>query len=394
MTLNSIREYTEIMRGRYLKADKKEKGKILDEFIKVTSYNRKAVIRVLLKKPELGISQRGRPTSYGTVLQSLKSIWEISDRLCSKRLKPFLPEMIQVLRRQGEIQIDSDAEAQLTKLSPSTIDRMLRPYRQRGGRKPLSATQRSKLLKSSIPIRTFADWQENKPGYLEIDTVAHCGESAAGFFLNTLCSVDVASGWTECLPVWGKGQVRVKSAVHRIRRRLPFPLLGLDSDSGSEFLNFCFNRYCQEEKITFTISRPYKKNDSCYVEQKNGNIVRRIVGYDRYSSKMAYQSLERLYDIVRLYMNFFQPSMKLIRKTRHGAKVHKVYDIAQTPYQRLLKSGALNDSKKAELASIYQGLNPVRLLRQINSNLDQLWKLSEHHTSSVTPIMTQQGGFR
>jgi len=394
MTLNSIREYTEIMRGRYLKADKKEKGKILDEFIKVTSYNRKAVIRVLLKKPELGISQRGRPTSYGTVLQSLKSIWEISDRLCSKRLKPFLPEMIQVLRRQGEIQIDSDAEAQLTKLSPSTIDRMLRPYRQRGGRKPLSATQRSKLLKSSIPIRTFADWQENKPGYLEIDTVAHCGESAAGFFLNTLCSVDVASGWTECLPVWGKGQVRVKSAVHRIRRRLPFPLLGLDSDSGSEFLNFCFNRYCQEEKITFTISRPYKKNDSCYVEQKNGNIVRRIVGYDRYSSKMAYQSLERLYDIVRLYMNFFQPTMKLIRKTRHGAKVHKVYDIAQTPYQRLLKSGALNDSKKAELASIYQGLNPVRLLRQINSNLDQLWKLSEHHTSSVTPIMTQQGGFR
>ena len=389
MTLNSIREYTEIMRGRYLKADKKEKGQIIDKFIKVTGYHRKAVIRVLLRKPELKVSQRGRSTTYGTVLQPLKSIWETSDRLCSRRLKPFIPEMIQVLRRQGEIQIDSATEARLTKLSPSTTDRMLRPYRQRGGRKPLSATQRSKLLKSSIPIRTFADWQENKPGYLEIDTVAHCGESAAGFFLNTLCSVDVASGWTECLPVWGKGQVRVKSAVHRMRRKLPFPLLGLDSDSGSEFLNFCFNHYCQEEKITFTISRPYKKNDSCYVEQKNGNIVRRIVGYDRYSSKMAYQSLERLYDVVRLYMNFFQPSMKLIRKTRHGAKVHKVYDIAQTPYQRLLKSGVLTDSKKAELATIYQGLNPVRLLRQINSNLDQLWKLAEHHNSSVTPIMKQ-----
>ena len=191
MTLSSIREYTEIMRGRYLKAAKKEKSKILDEFIKVTGYHRKAVIRVLLKKPELKVNQRGRPTSYSTVLPPLKSIWEISDRLCSRRLKPFIPEMIQVLRRQGEIQIDSDAEAQLTKLSPSTIDRMLRPYRQKGGRKPLSATQRSKLLKSSIPIRTFADWPENKPGYLEIDTVAHCGESAAGFFLNTLCSVDV-----------------------------------------------------------------------------------------------------------------------------------------------------------------------------------------------------------
>lgn len=211
----------------------------------------------------------------------------------------------------------------------------------------------------------------------------------AGFFLYTLCGVDVASGWTECIPVWGKGQERVKSSVHRLRRRLPFLLLGLDSDSGSEFLNFCFSRYCQEEKVAFTISRPYKKNDSCYVEQKNGNIVRRLVGYERYSSKMAYQSLERLYNILRLYVNFFQPSMKLIGKSRQGAKVHKVYDEAQTPYQRLLKSGALNALKQTELAAVYQGLNPVRLLKQINDNLDQLWKLADQHTSSVTRIMTQ-----
>jgi hypothetical protein len=297
--------------------------------------------------------------------------------------------MIQVLRRKGEMKIEADIAVQLAKLSPSTIDRMLRPYRQRGGRKPLSATQRSKLLKSSIPIRTFADWKENKPGFLEIDTVAHCGERVEGFYLNTLCNVDVATSWTECVPVWGKGQERVKSAVHRMRRRLPFSLLGLDSDSGSEFLNFCFSRYCQEEKITFTVSRPYKKNDSCYVEQKNGNIVRRLVGYDRYSSKTAYQSLERLYNIVRLYVNFFQPTMKLLSKTRHGAKVHKIYDTAQTPYQRLLKSGVLKESKKAELEAIYNGLNPVRLLKQINDNLDQLWKLAEHKTSSVTRIMTQ-----
>jgi hypothetical protein len=181
----------------------------------------------------------------------------------------------------------------------------------------------------------------------------------------------------------------VKSAVHRIRRRSPFPILGLDSDSGSEFLNFCFNRYCQEEKIIFTVSRPYKKNDSCYVEQKNGNIIRRLVGYDRYSSKAAYQLLERLYDIVRLYVNFFQPSMKLRGKTRQGAKVHKVYDTAQTPYQRLLKADVLNQSKKVELTATYNGLNPVYLLKQINDNLNQLWKLAEHHTSSVTRIMTQ-----
>jgi len=377
------------MRGRYLIADKKEKGKILDEFIKIVGYHRKAAIRVLIKKVKSGVSHRGRPTKYSTVLQPLRSIWEASDRLCSKRLKPFIPEMIQVLRRQGEMHVNSDTEAQLVKLSPSTIDRMLRPYRQRGGRKPISTTQRSKLLKNSVTIRTFADWKEDKPGFLEIDTVAHCGESLAGFYLNTLCGVDVATGWIEPIPVWGKGQTRVKSAVHRIRRRSPFPILGLDSDSGSEFLNFCFNRYCHEEKIFFTISRPYKKNDSCYVEQKNGHIIRRLVGYDRYSSKAAYQSMERLYDIVRLYVNFFQPSMKLTGKARQGAKVHKVYDTAQTPYQRLLKADVLNQSKKVELAVTYNGMNPVRLLKQINDNLNQLWKLAEHHTSSVTRIMTQ-----
>jgi hypothetical protein len=389
MTLSSIQEYVAAIRDRYYQAARAEKGRILDEFVKVTGYHRKAAIRVLLQKVRGGVRKRGRPACYCNVLQPLRSIWEMSDRLCSRRLQPFLPEMIQVLRRQGEIHLDAQTESQMLKLSASTIDRMLRPYRQRGGRKPLSATHRSKLLKSSIPIRTFADWPENQSGYLEIDLVAHGGESTAGFFLYTLCGVDVASGWTECLPVWGKGQTRVKSAVHHLRQRLPFPVRGLDSDSGSEFVNFCFSRYCQEEKITFTVSRPYKKNDSCYVEQKNGNIVRRLVGYDRYSSKSAYQSLERLYYTLRLYVNFFQPSMKLIGKTRQGAKVHKVYDTARTPYQRLLQSELLSTAKKAELAAIYQPLNPVRLLNQINENLCQLWKLAEHHTSSVTPILTQ-----
>jgi hypothetical protein len=389
MTLNSKREYIEIMRGRYLKADKKEKGKIIEEFLKVTGYHRKAAIRVLIKRAGIGNRPRGRPVSYGAVLQPLKAIWETSDRLCSKRLKPFIPDMIEVLGRQCEIKIEADMAVQLAKISPSTIDRMLRPYRQRGRRKPLSTTQRSKLLKNSIPIRTFADWKENQPGFLEIDTVAHCGESLAGFYLNTLCGVDVATGWIEPIPVWGKGQQRVKSAVHRLRQRSPFPILGLDSDSGSEFLNCCFSRYCQEEKITFTISRPYKKNDSCYVEQKNGNIIRRLVGYDRYSSQGAYQSLGCLYSTVRLYVNFFQPSLKLIRKTRQGAKVHKVYDIAQTPYQRLLKSDVLKEPQKRELAAIYNDLNPRLLLQQINDNLDQLWKLADQKSSSVTRIMTQ-----
>jgi hypothetical protein len=289
--------------------------------------------------------------------------------------------MIRVLRQHGERVIDASTETELRRMSPSTIDRLLRPCRKLGGRRGLPTTRPGSLLKSSIPIRTFADWQENKPGFMETDLVAHCGDSSEGFYLNTLCAVDVASGWIECLPVWGKGQVRVRSAVHRMRQRLPFALLGVDSDNGSEFINQCFYTYCHQEEITFTRSRSYKKNDSCHVEQKNGNVVRRLVGYDRYTSKAAYNCLDRLYHLVRFYLNFFQPTMKLVGKTRHGAKVHKVYETAQTPYQRLLKAGVLTEAKRAELAATYSGLNPVMLLKQINSSLEQLWQLAQHPLS-------------
>jgi hypothetical protein len=287
-----------------------------------------------------------------------------------------------VLREHGGQPIDASTEVQLCRMSPSTIDRLLRNSRKVGGRRLLSTTRAGNLLKSSIPIRTFADWQENRAGFLEVDLVAHCGESSEGFYLNTLCAVDVASGWTECLPVWGKGQERVGGAVHKIRQRLPFPLLGLDSDNGSEFINQHLYTYCQRQKITFTRSRSYKKNDSCHVEQKNGNVVRRLVGYDRYTSRAAYQCLERLYDTVRLYTNFFQPTMKLVSKTRHGAKVNKTYDTARTPYQRLLRAGVLTEVRQQELAATYHGLNPLLLLKQINGNLEQLWRLADRQGGS------------
>jgi hypothetical protein len=377
LTKGVVREYAAAIRDRYGRASKLEKKKILDEFVKVTGYHRKAAIRLLLKMPKPKGKPPGRPGRYHQALEPLRVIWEASDRLCSKRLKPFIPEMIRVLKQKGELQIDTVVEAQLMKLSPATIDRILEPARRVGGRKPKSATRPGSKLKNSIPIRTFADWQENRPGFLEIDTVAHCGERLEGFYLNTLCGVDVASGWTECFPVWGKWQVRVRQAVHRIRRNLPFNLLGIDSDNGSEFINQCFIDYCHDNKITFTRSRSYKKNDSCHVEQKNGNIIRRLIGYDRYTSKAAYECLGRIYNLVRFYINFFQPTMKLISKTRHGAKVHKVYEEAQTPYRRLLKLGVVSQTKQAELAAIYNGLNPVQLRKQINDNLEQLWRLAE-----------------
>jgi hypothetical protein len=382
VTRRSIMEYAQALRDRYFGASRKRKGEMLDEFSKVTGLHRKAAIRLLNRPSQSGaVKRRGRPSTYKDVIQPLRAIWEASDRVCSKRLQPFIPEMVKVLRQHNELRVDASTQARLYRISPSTIDRVLRPCRQVGGRRGLTTTRPGNLLKNSIPIRTFTDWQENKPGFMEIDLVAHCGGSVEGFYLNTLCAVDVASGWTECVPVWGKGQERVKTAVHRMRQRLPFALLGVDSDNGSEFINQCFYTYCHQERLTFTRSRSYKKNDSCHVEQKNGNIVRRLVGYDRYASKAAYQCLERVYYDVRLYMNFFQPTMKLLDKTRNGAKVHKVYETAQTPYQRLLDSGILSKPKQRELAAAYHGLNPVLLLRQINDNLEQLWRLAEHPAS-------------
>jgi hypothetical protein len=312
VTRGSIREYTEVVRGRYLKSKRKEKGRALDEFVQVTGYHRKTAIRLLNRNnSQKQRKRRGRRRCYGNeVVDALRQVWEASDRLCSKRLKPFLGEMVRVMRQHGELSLGAGLEAQLCQMSPATIDRVLRPWRRLGGRSRLSTTKPGNLLGNSIPIRTFADWQEGQPGFLEVDLVAHCGENTEGFYLTTLCTVDVAIGWSECIGVWGKGQQRVGSAVHMVRQRLPFPPRGLDSDNGGEFINHHLFAYCHREGITFTRSRSYKKNDSCHVEQKNWSVVRRLVGYDRYSSRAALETMNRTYNSLRLYTNFFQPTMK------------------------------------------------------------------------------------
>ena len=389
MTQSSIRDYIETIRERYVGADRRAKGRILDEASRVTGYHRKALIRLL--RPRHGrvpAGRRGRPRRYGPVVaEALKVAWEATDRICSKWLQPFISELVPILRRHQETCFTDEVETQLGQMSATTMDRLLRPYRRTGGRRAFSTTKPGSLLKASIPIRTFADWDEDHPGFLEIDLVSHCGETTEGFYLTTLSAVDVATGWIECRGVWGKGQDRVGAAVPHIAQRLPFPLLGLDSDNGSEFINHRLFAYCQRKGITFTRSRPYKKNDSAHVEQKNWSVVRRLVGYDRYSSKDALEQLNRLYDRVRLHVNFFQPTMKLQHKTRHGAKVHKVYDTAKTPYQRLLERGVLNHDQRDVLARQYHRLNPVRLLAQIDQALEHLWSLADrsaHNEYSVT----------
>lgn len=329
----------------------------------------------------------GGPRRYGPeVAQALRRVWEAANRPCGKRLAPFLPDLVAALERHGELALPPAVRASLLQMSASTIDRLLRPFRQGTARRPLGATKPGTLLKAAIPIRTFSEWDERRPGFLEVDLVAHGGESTEGFYLNTLSAVDIATGWVEVQGVWGKGQDRVGSAIHTLRQRLPFPLLGLDSDNGSEFINHHLYAYCLREHITFTRSRPYKKNDSAHVEQKNWHVVRRLVGYDRYTSREALLQLNRLYRPLRLYMNFFQPVLQLQGKHRIGARVRKTYDTAKTPYQRLLASGVLTTEQEAALQELYLGLNPVQLLAQIQRDLDLLWKLAttERHTPSVT----------
>jgi hypothetical protein len=379
VTRYSIVEYAEAVRGRYFRAPKKAKTEMLNEFVATTGMHRKGMIRLLNRRSRSsGSKTRGRPRLYRhEAMVALKVVWEASDCLCSKRLQPFLPELVGILKRCGELTMTGETEAQLCQMSPSTIDRLLRRWRESGTRRGLSTTKPGTLLKNSIPIRTFSDWNENKPGFLEADLVAHCGDSAEGFYLTTLSTVDVATGWSEPVAVWGKGQERVGGAVYHVRKQLPMPMLGLDSDNGSEFINQSLYDYCQRNGITFTRSRSYKKNDSCHVEQKNWTVIRRVIGYDRFSSKAALEALDDIYTLLRLYVNFFQPVSKLVRKSRHGAKVHRVYDTAQTPYQRLLKSGVLTEDKKRELADTYGALNPLTLLKEIRQSVEHLCTLAE-----------------
>jgi len=380
LTRQSIEEYAEAVRERYQASKKAVKQKILDEFVAATGRHRKAAIR-LLNKPggkKAVNKRRGRPKGYSLeAVSALRVVWEASDRLCSKRFHPFLPELVEVMKRYEELVVTEEVEGELRRMSASTIDRALRLYRTRPQRHGLSTTRPSRVLKSAIPLKTFGEWSDSEPGYIEIDLVAHCGDSTQGFYLNTLSAVDVATGWYEAMAVWGKYQEHVTGAIHKIRNQIPMTLKGVHSDSGSEFINQKLYGYCKSQNIEFTRSRSYKKNDNCHVEQKNWQVVRRIIGYDRFSSKEALRALDSVYTVARLYINFFQPVMKLVGKSRNGARVHKVFDTAQTPYQRLLASGVLTREQREALSSIYGALNPVKLLKQIERESMHLWSLAD-----------------
>jgi len=387
MTIQSRRELLAAVILRYAKAEGREKEAILDEFVASTGYHRKYAIHLLRHPPaERRRQKRRRPRRYNAKVEfALLDVWKVANCIAAKRLVPCLQEFVQALERHGELRLDPETRALLLSISISTADRLLRPHRRGPRGRGLATTKPGSLLKKSIPVRTFADWDEARPGFVEVDLVAHCGQSADGQYLNTLDMTDIATGWTECLALLNKSQRQVSKAIVAARQRFPFPLLGIDSDNGSEFINANLLRYCDQEGITFTRSREYRKNDQAHVEQKNWSVVRQFVGYDRYEGTTALRKLEALYQALRLYVNFFQPVQKLVAKERVGAQVRKRYDIAKTPYQRVLESETVSAEAKRRLGEQYVQLNPAALLRQIEALQGELWRHRELSSSTTRP---------
>jgi hypothetical protein len=367
-------ELIEALRPRYLGAGRAAKGRLLDEVVAATGYDRKRAIRLLgAGPPPPRRGGHGRPRRYSAVVVgALRAAAEASGWVCGKRLAPFLAELVPALEAEGLLALRDEDRAALVGMSAATVDRRLAPFRRQLRPRGLSTTKPGTLLKQQVPIRTFTPWEEQRPGFLEIDLVAHCGTTTTGHYLNTLVATDVATGWTECAAIRGKGQAAVVEALVALRARLPFPLLGLDSDNGSEFLNAHLLRWCAAEAITFTRSRPYWKNDQAHVEQKNWSVVRKLVGYDRYESAEALAALRAAYEPLRLWTNHWQPTLKLVAKERDGARVRKRYDVARTPYRRALDAGCPDAPARRRLEAEHAASGPLALRRRLDAALLRL----------------------
>jgi hypothetical protein len=400
LTVQERQAMTRAVAKRYQRATKKERGRILDEFCATTGYNRAYAafqLHNLGRKVHqtingvrtvfvFGEKKRQKKRSYrriydDTVRTHLERLWAMADGLCSKLLVVWLRTTIPRLEYFEELVLDDATRKKLLAISPATIDRLLAPTRAKFKLKGRSRTKPGTLLKHQIPIRTFSDWNDALPGFVEIDLVSHDGGILEGDNIFTLDVTDVCTGWTELSAVQNKAQRWVFDALMNIIQHLPFPLRGIDSDNGSEFINNHLKRFCQEHRLEFTRSRPYRKNDSCYVEQKNWSVVRRAVGYYRYDTPEELTLLNELYRSLRLSTNFFQPVMKLQTKTRKGAKVFKTYDKPLTPYQRVLNHPAVSEDNKQLLREQYQKLNPAEIKRTITRLENKLFSFAEKKLS-------------
>ena len=314
---------------------------------------------------------------------ALLVVWEASDRVCGKRLRAILPVLVEAMERHGHLALDAEVRRLLLAMSAATIDRALRDAKGDGLRRHQRRTPPT--IRRSVPIRTFSDWDDPPPGFVEADLVAHSGPRSDGSFVQTLVLTDIATGWTECAPLLVREQTLLVAVLKELRRHLPFELLGFDTDNDTVFMNETVRDYCSAEAITFTRCRPYRKNDQAWVEQKNGAVARRIVGYRRFEGFTAAHVLAELYAAVRLHVNFFQPSFKLAEKHRDGARVHKRYHAPATPCQRLLADPRTPDAVRERLEAVFATLDPLRLLRDIRAAQQRLVDIADMPGAASEP---------
>lgn len=370
--------YLKAVRDRYRQADKKSKTIILDEFCQVCGYNRKYAIRLLNKEKKLIGLRPGRKPVYRSeeLVLALKRIWLASDQMCSKKLVSAIPLWLPFYQKTYE-KLSDDTVSKLLSISAASIDRLLAPVRIKSRRKGLGGTKPGSLLRTQIPIRTH-NWDICGPGFVEADTVAHCGNSLAGNFIWSLTLTDIHSGWTESRATWNNGAHGVIEQIKAIEASLAFRLKGFDCDNGSEFLNHHLLRYFSnhKQKIKFTRSRPYKKNDNAHVEQKNWSYVRQLLGYDRLDNPKLVKLINNLYaNEWSQYQNHFCPTLKLIEKKRINSKYKKKYESPKTPYQRLMASDQISQDKKIQLQTCHLKLNPFILKQKIELKLKGIFKL-------------------
>lgn len=358
----------------YQRATKREKGGMLDQVIITTGYHRFRASWLLTHPsvPPKKKLKRIKESRYRIIIAPLTKLWGISNFASGKRLVEMIPSYVETLTRDGELFITDKQKELLYAISAATIERVIKPERRKVFGKGKTTTKPGTLLKHQIPIHVFTRWDDRKPGFGEIDLVAHCGVTVKGHFAYTLNFIDLDTNWNECIAFLGKGENAAMGGVKTIRERLPFLLLGIDSDNGEEFINWELYRWCRKERITFTRCREYHKNDQAHVEEKNWSIVRRYTGYKRFETQEQVDLLNKLYRHLRLYFNFFQATLKLERKERIQGKVKRIYSKAKTPYLRVLEHKDIPKSNKQVLKKQYQTLNPAKLLRAIQEITDQL----------------------
>ena len=391
MSHRSRWEYFLSIYGRYRRADRKLKQVILNEFCANTGYHRKYAIRLLNGPPPERVRpgrRRPRSPSYGpAVVSVLEAIWEAAGYPWSVRLKALLPLWMPWVKRR--FRVNAELERQLRAISARQIDRRLRDRKQRLRRHRYGRTQPGALLKHQIAVKTEA-WNVKVPGFTEVDLVSHSGNSASGEFVYSLNVTDIHTTWTETRAVLGKGETAVRDALEEISTALPFRLLGIDSDNGSEFINWHLGRWCARRDIQFTRGRPYKKDDNAHIEQKNWTHVRKLMGWDRYDTPAAVEAMNDLYrHELRLWMNLFLPSVKLIRKVRVGSRLRRQYGPAQTPLDRVLSSPGLDRVRATELQALRQRLDPFALAQTIDRKLEQIHALDDRRLSPKPPNSSQ-----